>query len=107
MSQKLSRRGFLGCACCAAVSVDIAGRLPAFAAEAHTNLTPDQALETLRGFRRFWHRGSAYPGGFTGTDRRRSRSLARGSPRPSLSRPLPWFPAGHVDGHLQPGALIH
>jgi carbonic anhydrase len=48
MSQKLSRRGFLGCACCAAVSVDIAGRLPAFAAEAHTNLTPDQALETLK-----------------------------------------------------------
>jgi hypothetical protein len=48
MSQKLSRRGFLGCACCAAVSVGIAGRLPAFAAEAHTNLTPDQALETLK-----------------------------------------------------------
>ncbi len=48
MSQNLSRRGFLGCACCAAVSVGIAGRLPAFAAEAHTNLTPDQALETLK-----------------------------------------------------------
>ena len=48
MSQELSRRGFLGCACCAAVSVGIAGRLPAFAAEAHTNLTPDQALETLK-----------------------------------------------------------
>jgi len=49
MSQKLSRRGFLGCACCAAVSVGIAGRLPAFAAEgARTNLTPDQALETLK-----------------------------------------------------------
>jgi len=49
MSQNLSRRGFLGCACCAAVSVGIAGRLPAFAAEgARTNLTPDQALETLK-----------------------------------------------------------
>ena len=49
MSQKLSRRGFLGCACCAAVSVGIAGRLSAFAAEgARTNLTPDQALETLK-----------------------------------------------------------
>src|SRR5215211_2510390 len=49
MSQELSRRGFLGCACCAAVSVGIAGRLSAFAAEgARTNLTPDQALETLK-----------------------------------------------------------
>jgi carbonic anhydrase len=49
MSQKLSRRGFLGCACCAAVSVGIAGRLPAFAAEgARTNLTPDQALDLLK-----------------------------------------------------------
>jgi len=49
MSQKLSRRGFLGCACCAAASVGIAGRLSAFAAEgARTNLTPDQALETLK-----------------------------------------------------------
>jgi putative tryptophan/tyrosine transport system substrate-binding protein len=34
MSQNLSRRGFLGCACCAAVSVGIAGGLPAFAADA-------------------------------------------------------------------------
>src|ERR671910_1917958 len=49
MSQKLSRRGFLGCACCAAVSIDIAGRLPAFAAEgARTTLTPDQALDLLK-----------------------------------------------------------
>ncbi len=49
MSQKLSRRGFLGCACCAAVSVGVAGGLSAFAAEgARTNLTPDQALETLK-----------------------------------------------------------
>ena len=48
MSQKLSRRGFLGCACCAAVSVGIASELSAFAAEgARTNLTPDQALELL------------------------------------------------------------
>ena len=49
MSQELSRRGFLGCACCAAVSVGVANGLSAFAAEgARTNLTPDQALETLK-----------------------------------------------------------
>ena len=75
MSQKLSRRGFLGCACCAAVSVGIAGRLPVFAAEAHTNLTPDQALETLRGFRRFWHRGP---------------HIREGSPEPTGDGPEAW-----------------
>src|SRR5215210_8216890 len=49
MSQELSRRRFLGCACCAAVSVGVARGLSAFADEgARTNLTPDQALETLK-----------------------------------------------------------
>lgn len=49
MSQKLSRRGFLGCACCAAASVGLgAGRLAAAAEGERTNLTPDQALELLK-----------------------------------------------------------
>jgi len=49
MSQKLSRRGFLGCTCCAAASVGFGAGRPAHAAEgARTNLTPDQALELLK-----------------------------------------------------------
>jgi carbonic anhydrase len=49
MSQKLSRRGFLGCTCCAAASVGLgAGRLAAAAEGERTNLTPDQALELLK-----------------------------------------------------------
>ena len=52
MTSKLSRRGFLGCACCAPLAVSLtlgAGALtPAYAAGKKTELTPDQALQLLK-----------------------------------------------------------
>src|SRR4051794_12087835 len=52
ITSKLSRRGFLGCACCAPLAVSLtlgAGALtPAYAAGTKSELTPDQALQLLR-----------------------------------------------------------
>jgi carbonic anhydrase len=58
MISKLSRRGFLGCACCAPLAASMtlgAGAFaPAHAAGKKTDLTPDQALELLKeGNRKF------------------------------------------------------
>jgi carbonic anhydrase len=58
MASKLSRRGFLGCACCAPLAAGLnlgAGALaPARAAGKKTDLTPDQALQLLKdGNRKF------------------------------------------------------
>ena len=50
MSSKLSRRSFLGCACCAAAGLaGLTGAAPhAFAAGPRTTMTPDQALAALK-----------------------------------------------------------
>jgi carbonic anhydrase len=53
MTSELSRRSFLGCACCAPLAVSLtlgAGALtPAYAAGTKSELTPDQALQLLKG----------------------------------------------------------
>lgn len=49
MTAKLSRRGFLACACCAGVSSTLPGMPPALAAGSkHTDLNADQALTLLK-----------------------------------------------------------
>ena len=52
MSPQLSRRSFIGCACCATVGgLASLGALPghrAFAADQKTSMTPDQALAALK-----------------------------------------------------------
>src|SRR5215212_4259792 len=58
MRSKLSRRGFLGCACCAPLAAGLtlgaAALMPAHAAGKKTDLTADQALQLLKdGNRKF------------------------------------------------------
>src|SRR4051794_15484916 len=52
MVAKLSRRGFLGCACCAPLAASMSfgagANAPAHAAGKKTDLTPDQALQRLK-----------------------------------------------------------
>ena len=76
MAIGLSRRVFLGCACCAAASVGLTGIPPAAAAEGpRTSFTPDQTLEALKEDNRSFRTDSPVR---AGQGRERRLEIARG-----------------------------
>src|SRR4051794_6614328 len=77
MRSKLSRRGFLGCACCAPLAAGLtlgaAALMPAHAAGKKTDLTADQALQLLKDGNRKFVADNPDPAAIQGRDPRLGR----------------------------------